>query len=52
MPPGIARNGNTWPGRVKSRGSVAESDITLMVCARSAALIPVEIPSRASTLTA
>ena len=35
-----ARNGITCPGRVSSAGSVAESDRTLMVWARSAAEMP------------
>ena len=37
------------PGRVRSHGSVAESASVRAVCARSAALMPVLTPSRAST---
>ncbi len=51
-PPGTARSGMTWPGRVSSHGSVAESESTLMVRARSAAEMPVDSTSRASTDTA
>ena len=50
-PPGTARSGKTWPGRVSSKGSVAESASTRIVWARSAAEMPVETPSRASTET-
>ena len=51
-PPSIARSGTTWPGRVSSHGSVAESESTLMVRARSSAEMPVDFTSRASTVTA
>ena len=39
------------PGRTSSSGSVPESASTLIVRARSAAEIPVLMPTRASTLT-
>src|SRR4051812_30713502 len=50
-PPGLAFNGNTWPGWTRSRGADSGSTATWIVRARSAALIPVVIPSRASTET-
>ena len=50
-PPSTARSGKMWPGRVSSYGSVAESTSTRMVRARSAAEMPVLMPSRASTET-
>src|SRR5579884_3634538 len=42
-PPGVARRGNTWPGRERSSGRVAGSTRALMVAARSWAEMPVVI---------
>ena len=50
-PPGLATSGNTWPGETIESGPLAESIATAMVRARSAALMPVEIPSLASIET-
>ncbi|MEZ4393520.1 MAG: hypothetical protein R3A48_20820 [Polyangiales bacterium] len=50
-PPGRARSGNTCPGDTRSSGFASGETATRMVCARSAAEIPVETPSRASMLT-
>ena len=50
-PPALARSGTTWPGRDRSEGWVAGSASSRMVCARSAAEMPVLTPSRASTVT-
>ena len=50
-PPSAARSGKTWPGRVRSSASVAGSASSRMVCARSAAEMPVVVLSRASTDT-
>ena len=50
-PPGRARSGKTWPGWMMSRGPQAESTATWIVRARSAAEIPVAMPSRASIET-
>ncbi len=47
-PPSRARNGNTWPGRARSRGRHSGDIAIRMVCARSAAEIPVVTPSAAS----
>jgi hypothetical protein len=47
-PPGFATRGKTWPGETSASGPFAESMATAMVRARSAALIPVEMPSFAS----
>ncbi len=44
-PPSRARSGNTCPGRARSRGRALGSIAVRMVCARSAAEIPVETPS-------
>jgi hypothetical protein len=43
-----ARSGNTWPGLVRSRGVDPGVIATRTVAARSAAEIPVDVPSRAS----
>ena len=50
-PPSRARNGNMWPGRVRSRAWVAGSAATRAVVARSAAEMPVLVDSFASTDT-
>ena len=50
-PPGRATSGKTWPGETIASGPFAESIATAMVRARSAALIPVEMPSFASIET-
>ena len=50
-PPGLAFSGNTWPGWTRSRGLVRGSIATWIVRARSAALMPVVTPSRASMVT-
>ena len=50
-PPGFAMSGNTWPGCTRSSGPLRGSMATRMVCARSAAEIPVVTPSRASMVT-
>ncbi len=50
-PPFTARSGTTWPGRVKSDGPASGSASSVMVRARSVALMPVVTPSRASTVT-
>ena len=44
-PPGRATSGKTWPGETIASGPLAASIATAMVRARSAALMPVEIPS-------
>src|SRR3984957_17113641 len=50
-PPRRARNGNTWPGVTMSSGRALAWAATRIVCARSAALMPVVTPWRASMLT-
>ena len=50
-PPGLAFSGKTWPGWTRSRGADSGSTATWIVRARSAAEMPVVIPSRASTET-
>ena len=50
-PPSRARSGSTWPGRTRSPGPAAGSASSRMVCARSAAEIPVVTPTLASTVT-
>ena len=50
-PPSLARNGTTWPGRVKSSATLVGSDSNRMVVARSEAEIPVPTPFLASTVT-
>ena len=50
-PPGLAFSGKTWPGRTMSSGPLVGSTATWIVCARSAALMPVVTPSRASIET-
>ena len=40
-----------WPGRLKSPGAAAGSASARSVAARSAALMPVEVPCRRSTVT-
>ena len=50
-PPGRAISGKTWPGCTRSSGRDSGSIATWMVCARSAAEMPVVTPSRASTET-
>ena len=40
-----------WPGRRKSPGALAGSASARSVSARSSAEMPVEMPSRASTVT-
>ena len=50
-PPSRARSGKMWPGWTRSCGVDDGSIATWMVCARSAAEIPVVTPSRASTET-
>src|SRR5579884_353726 len=50
-PPGVARRGNTWPGRERSSGRVAGSTRALMVAARSWAEMPVVILCFAPTDT-
>src|SRR6266571_1275482 len=47
-PPACAISGNTWPGWTMSAGVALEEAATLMVCARSAADIPVVTPEAAS----
>ena len=47
-PPARERNGKTWPGRARSDGFALDRMATRMVCARSAAEIPVVTPSVAS----
>ena len=51
-PPALARSGTTWPGRDRSVGTVSAEASRRMVCARSAAEMPVVTPLRASTVTA
>ena len=48
-PPSTARSGRMWPGRMSFSGVDAGSASTRSVCARSAALMPVEVRSAAST---
>ncbi len=48
VPPDRDLNGNTCPGRMRSRGVVAGSSAARIVLARSAAEIPVDVPARAS----
>ena len=43
-PPGRATSGKTWPGETIASGPLAASIATAMVRARSAALMPVEMP--------
>ena len=50
-PPSFARSGTTWPGRRKSFAVDAGSASSRIVCARSAAEMPVLMPSAASTVT-
>ena len=50
-PPGRAMSGNTWPGCTSSSGRDSGSMATWIVCALSAAEMPVVTPSRASTDT-
>jgi hypothetical protein len=50
-PPSRARSGKTWPGWTRSCGVDAGSIATWIVCARSAAEMPVVTPLRASTAT-
>ncbi len=50
-PPLRARSGNTWPGVTRSSGLASGLAATRMVWARSAALMPVVTPRRASMLT-
>ena len=50
-PPGRATSGKTWPGETIASGPFDASIATATVRARSAALIPVEIPSLASIET-
>ena len=50
-PPGFATSGKTWPGETIASGPLVASMATAMVRARSAALIPVEMPSLASIET-
>ena len=50
-PPSAARSGKTCPGLVRSSGEVRGSASSRMVCARSAAEMPVVVLSRASTET-
>jgi hypothetical protein len=50
-PPSRARSGKTWPGRLKSLALASGRAARRMVWARSAALMPVSIPSRASIET-
>ena len=47
-PPGRATSGKTWPGETIASGPLLASIATAMVRARSAALMPVVTPSRAS----
>ena len=47
-PPGRATSGKTCPGETKASGPLPASMATAIVRARSAALIPVEMPSFAS----
>ncbi len=48
-PPSTARSGRMWPGRMSCSGVDAGSASTRSVCARSAALMPVDVRSAAST---
>jgi len=50
-PAGPRPQRNTWPGCTRSSGTAVGSAMTLMVRARSAALMPVVTPVAASTLT-
>ena len=50
-PPFFARRGKMWPGRARSCGRVFGSTAVRMVVARSAALMPVVTPLRASMET-
>ncbi len=47
-PPGWAMSGKTWPGCTMSSGRAVGDPATLIVCARSAAEIPVVTPLAAS----
>src|SRR6266852_1933826 len=47
-PPACAMSGNTWPGWTMSAGVALGEAATLMVCARSAAEMPVVTPEAAS----
>ena len=51
VPPGRARSGKMWPGRLKAPGPTVWSASARRVRARSAAEIPVEVPSARSTVT-
>mmetsp|Transcript_61278 Transcript_61278/g.147581 ORF Transcript_61278/g.147581 Transcript_61278/m.147581 type:complete len:228 (+) Transcript_61278:229-912(+) len=50
-PPSRGRSGKTWPGRLKSPGTVVGLARARKVAARSKAEIPVVVPSFTSTLT-
>src|SRR4051795_9726721 len=50
-PPARAFSGLTWPPTTMSSGPLAGSTATCIVCARSAAEMPVVTPSRASIVT-
>ena len=50
-PPLRARNGKIWPGRANDLNDNVESDNPRSVAARSAALIPVVVPSMMSTVS-
>ena len=50
-PPAAATSGNTWPGCTMSDGRACGREATRMVCARSAAEMPVVTPSAASIAT-
>ena len=47
-PPSRARSGKMWPGRTRSVGRASSRIAVRIVCARSAAEMPVVTPSRAS----
>ena len=50
-PPGCAMIGNTWPGCTMCSGRTSCATAVAIVCARSAAEMPVVTPSAASMLT-
>ena len=50
-PPSRARSGKTWPGVTRSSGRDVDIAAMRVVWARSAALMPVVTPARASMLT-
>ena len=50
-PPERARSGKMWPGCTRSSGTAVGDDMTSIVLARSAALMPLPMPCAASTLT-